>query len=186
MDTRPSVELLFSDDFLKAIGDAITRWAYAEIEVDRTIVFLRNADAARKLTDKLPRPFKLRAKLLTDSAAACFAQCPPLVKRIHDLTNDLRSLYKQRNFLAHGRWGFSDSSDLDCVLITDGTWQNSETRRFNKEQIEALAADIGTAAAGLHAINMAWSHWTLSATEQSALQDFRLNNLPRFPNFSPP
>ena len=119
--TQPSVGFILplSDEYLTAIGGVLAQWSVFELEFDRVLWILRLAPAAKALMPDVPKSLRNRLDLFRDSARACFSSCPTLAEKLVAISGEARATSKQRNLLAHGRWGVG-KYHVTVHLIRDG------------------------------------------------------------------
>jgi hypothetical protein len=133
----------------------------------------------------VPYRFSQRLNLFLDASRLCFTDCQSLVKKLELIASQLNTLHDFRDLAAHSQWfdGAANKSSFQSYLwigdrpkITPRVHLSRlerNTRRMNELQCKLI--DFRNAG-GI------FPGWTdLTPREQSALQDFRTNNLPTPP-----
>lgn len=167
-------------EYLTAIGAVVAQWGVFETDFDRTLAFFRLAPHARALEADVPKAFSRRVRLFKNSARACFPATPTLAAKFTTIAGEAKSVSRERNLIAHGRWGVGRG----IVRAYSQSDQSSQT--FTLESLTTLRDRISEIHWRMLILRDPWPNKTvvaqfLTSDEISALQEHRSRNYPRLP-----
>jgi hypothetical protein len=177
--------LPLDQNYLAAIGGVLAQWAAFEIEFDKALWVLRLAPAAKSLMPDVPRSLRKRIDLFRDSARTCFSSCPTLAEKLVAVSGETRATSKDRNLLAHGRWGVGPQG-VSVSLQHKGQHRH---RRFTVDDLTGLQTRIsrnhGTLIDLYHPSPSFRSQQALTSDEKCTLENHHRDNWPPPPSPNP-